>query len=49
LVLLVAFVLTEVVVAIFARSLALLSDAGHMHSDVCAIGASLWAISLTAA
>jgi cobalt-zinc-cadmium efflux system protein len=48
LVLLVAFMLTEVVVAIFARSLALLSDAGHMLSDVGAIGASLWAISLAA-
>ena len=48
LVLLVAFMLTEVVVAIFSGSLALLSDAGHMLSDVGAIGASLWAISVAA-
>jgi cobalt-zinc-cadmium efflux system protein len=48
LLLLVAFMVTEVVVAIFSGSLALLSDAGHMLSDVGAIGASLWAISLAA-
>jgi cobalt-zinc-cadmium efflux system protein len=47
-VLLLAFMVTEVVVAIFSGSLALLSDAGHMLSDVGAIGASLWAISLAA-
>lgn len=38
----------EVVVALQSGSLALLSDAGHMLSDVGAIGASLWAISLAA-
>jgi cobalt-zinc-cadmium efflux system protein len=48
LLLLVAFMLTEVIVAILAGSLALLSDAGHMLSDVGAIGASLWAINLAA-
>jgi len=48
LVLLVAFMVTEVVVAFVSGSLALLSDAGHMLSDVGAIGASLWAISLAA-
>ena len=48
LLLLLAFMVTEVVVAIFSGSLALLSDAGHMLSDVGAIGASLWAISLAA-
>jgi cobalt-zinc-cadmium efflux system protein len=48
LVLLVAFMVTEVVVALLSGSLALLSDAGHMLSDVGAIGASLWAISLAA-
>jgi cobalt-zinc-cadmium efflux system protein len=43
LVLLVAFMLGEVVVAVIAGSLALLSDAGHMLSDVGALGAALWA------
>jgi len=46
--LLVAFLVTEVVVAFVAHSLALLSDAGHMLTDVGAIAASLWAISLAA-
>ena len=44
--LLAAFMATEVVVAFFSGSLALLSDAGHMLSDVGAIGASLWAMRL---
>ena len=48
LMLLVAFLLTEVTVAFVSGSLALLSDAGHMLSDVGAIGASLWAINLAA-
>ena len=42
------FLLVEVVVAVLSGSLVLLSDAGHMLSDVAAIGASLWAISLAA-
>ncbi|MGI8868909.1 MAG: cation diffusion facilitator family transporter [Mycobacteriales bacterium] len=46
--LLVAFMITEVAVAFASGSLALLSDAGHMLSDVGAIGASLWAMSLAA-
>ena len=46
--LLVAFMITEVVVAVTSGSLVLLSDAGHMLSDVGAIGASLWAMSLAA-
>ncbi|MGH3267113.1 MAG: cation diffusion facilitator family transporter, partial [Trebonia sp.] len=46
--LLVAFLSTEVVVAVLSGSLALLSDAGHMLSDVGAVGASLWAIRLAA-
>src|SRR5437763_1319030 len=46
--LLVAFMVTEVVVAVISGSLALLSDAGHMLSDVGAFGAALWAISLAA-
>jgi cobalt-zinc-cadmium efflux system protein len=46
--LLVAFMLVEVVVALFSGSLALLSDAGHMLIDAGAIGASLWAIRLAA-
>jgi cobalt-zinc-cadmium efflux system protein len=46
--LLIAFMITEVVVAVASGSLVLLSDAGHMLSDVGAIGASLWAMSLAA-
>src|SRR4051794_504252 len=38
----------EVVVAVTSGSLALLSDAGHMLSDVGALAASLWAIHLAA-
>jgi len=48
LLLLTAFMITEIVVAFVSGSLALLSDAGHMLSDVGAIGASLWAIRLAA-
>jgi cobalt-zinc-cadmium efflux system protein len=48
LILLAAFMLAEVVVALVSGSLALLSDAGHMLSDVGAIGAALWAIRLAA-
>ncbi|MBK8470621.1 MAG: cation transporter [Actinomycetales bacterium] len=48
LLLLLTFMLGEVVVAVISGSLALLSDAGHMLSDVGAIGASLWAIRLAA-
>ena len=46
--LLVAFMLAEVVVAFAAGSLVLLSDAGHMLSDVGALGAALWALRLAA-
>ncbi len=46
LLLLVGFMIAEVIVAIVSGSLALLSDAGHMLSDVGAIGASLWALRL---
>jgi cobalt-zinc-cadmium efflux system protein len=48
LILLAAFVVAEVVIAVTARSLALLSDAGHMLADVGAIGGALWAIRLAA-
>jgi cobalt-zinc-cadmium efflux system protein len=48
LVLLAAFMLAEVIIAVVSGSLALLSDAGHMLSDVGAIGAALWAIALAA-
>ena len=41
-----AFVVVEVVIAGTARSLALLSDAGHMLADIGAIGGALWAIRL---
>jgi cobalt-zinc-cadmium efflux system protein len=44
--LLTTFFAVEVVVAFVAHSLALLSDAGHMLSDIGALGASLWAIRL---
>jgi len=46
--LLTAFMITEVIVAFVSGSLALLSDAGHMLTDVGAIGASLWAMNLAA-
>lgn len=48
LVLIIAFMVIEVVVALVSGSLALLSDAGHMLTDAAAIGASLWAIRLAA-
>jgi cobalt-zinc-cadmium efflux system protein len=43
-----AFLVVEVVVGFEAGSVALLADAGHMLSDLGAIGASLWAINLAA-
>lgn len=46
--LLLAFMAGEVVVAFTADSLVLLSDAGHMLSDVGAIAGSLWAMNLAA-
>lgn len=46
LVLLTAFMIVEVVVAVVAGSLALLSDAGHLLADVGAIAGSLWAMDL---
>jgi cobalt-zinc-cadmium efflux system protein len=48
LVLLGVFMVGEVVVAFAADSLVLLSDAGHMLSDVGAIAAALWAMRLAA-
>lgn len=48
LLLLSGFMVLEVIVAVISGSLALLSDAGHMLSDVGAIAASLWAIRLAA-
>src|SRR5215469_5203881 len=46
LILVTTFVVAEVVIAVTARSLALLSDAGHMLADIGAIGGALWAIHL---
>jgi cobalt-zinc-cadmium efflux system protein len=48
LLLLAAFMLGEVITAVLSGSLALLSDAGHMLSDVGAIAAALWAARLAA-
>jgi len=48
LVLLGLFMVGEVITALVSGSLALLSDAGHMLSDVGAIAAALWAIRLAA-
>lgn len=42
-----AFMAGEVVVGLVTGSLALLSDAGHMLSDVGAIGIALWTMHLT--
>ena len=44
--LLLAFLVGEVVVALRADSLVLLSDAGHLLSDVAALAAALWAMRL---
>ena len=46
--LLVGFMVAEVIVAITSGSLVLLSDAGHMLSDVAAIGVALCAMHLAA-
>lgn len=46
--LLIVFMIGEVAAAAVSGSLALLSDAGHMLSDVGAIGGALWAMSLAA-
>ncbi len=46
LVLIATFMIGEVVAAIFAGSLALLADAGHMLTDVAALGGSVWAARL---
>ncbi|MBB2892039.1 cation diffusion facilitator family transporter [Flexivirga oryzae] len=48
LILLALFMVGEVIVAFVSGSLALLSDAGHMLSDVGAIAAALWAMRLAA-
>lgn len=48
LVLLIGFMLAEVVVGLLARSLALITDAGHMLTDVGAIALSLVAMRLAA-
>src|SRR5581483_4437528 len=48
LVLIAAFMVAEVAVAILASSLALLADAGHMLTDAGALGGSLWALHLAA-
>jgi cobalt-zinc-cadmium efflux system protein len=48
LILVTTFVVAEIVIAVTARSLALLSDAGHMLADIGAIGGALWAIRLAA-
>jgi cobalt-zinc-cadmium efflux system protein len=41
-----AFMVAEVIVGVLSRSLALLSDAGHMLTDVAALGVSLIAVRL---
>ncbi|MBE6477960.1 MAG: cation transporter [Propionibacteriaceae bacterium] len=46
LLLLLAFMLVEVVVALLTGSLALLSDAGHMLTDAASIAIALWAAKL---
>jgi cobalt-zinc-cadmium efflux system protein len=44
--LLIAYMVGEAVVGVFARSLALISDAGHMLTDVGALAGAIWAIDL---
>lgn len=46
LVLIAGFMVGEVVAAVLSRSLALFADAGHMLTDVGALGASAWAARL---
>ena len=46
LVLILVFMAAEIVVAVFADSLALLSDAAHMLVDAAALGLSVWAARL---
>src|SRR5581483_934313 len=46
--LLVAYMAAELVVAVFAHSLALLADAGHMLTDAGALAGSMWAMHLAA-
>jgi cobalt-zinc-cadmium efflux system protein len=41
-----AYMLAEIVGGIVANSLALLADAGHMATDVAALGLALWAMRL---
>jgi cobalt-zinc-cadmium efflux system protein len=41
-----AFLIVEVLAAIFGGSLALLADGGHMLTDVAALGMSAWAVRL---
>ncbi len=48
LVLISTFMVGEVVAAVVASSLALFADAGHMLTDVAALGASVWAARLAA-
>jgi cobalt-zinc-cadmium efflux system protein len=48
LILIVAFIAGEVIVAFTAKSLALLADAAHMLTDAAAIGAAIWATHLAA-
>lgn len=45
--LIVIFLIVEVVAAILGKSLALFADAGHMLTDVGALGMSAWAIRLS--
>ncbi|ALD70795.1 cation transporter [Propionibacterium sp. HMSC075A12] len=45
--LLAALMITEIITAVISGSLALLSDAGHMLSDIGAIAIALWAARLT--
>lgn len=42
-----AYMGAEIVAGVFANSLALLADAGHMALDVAALGLALWAMKLT--
>ncbi len=42
-----AFLLVEVLMAVLSNSLALFADAGHMLTDVAALGMSAWAIRLS--
>jgi cobalt-zinc-cadmium efflux system protein len=44
--LILAFMVVEIIVALFSHSLALIADAGHMLTDAASVAAALWTVHL---